>query len=85
MKSTPPLRGVPSIIISTDLCIPDGMPGVPRDRADQATPALWATARVAPTTPMSRRGGRDPMGLEGIVPLIMEGTPPLRGVPYPTF
>ena len=23
--------------------------------------------------------------MEGTKPLIMEGTPPLRGVPYPTF
>ena len=23
--------------------------------------------------------------MEGTMPLIMEGTPPLRGVPYPTF
>jgi len=34
------------------------------------------------------RGGRHvaaPAGLKGTVPLIMKGTPPLRGVPYPTF
>jgi hypothetical protein len=23
--------------------------------------------------------------MEGTMPMIMEGTPPLRGVPYPTF
>ena len=40
---------------------------------------------MAAITALNRLGGGDLAGLEGTMPINMEGTPPLRGVPYPTL